>query len=67
MKINKLQERLRKERPMTTISLSMLEEVVEDLKRIIPALGFSDYQALIRAYIGQGVRADLKRLESSSE
>jgi hypothetical protein len=43
----------------------MPEDVVEDLKRIAPQLGFSGYQPLVRAYIGQGLREDLERLESS--
>jgi len=30
---------------------------------IAPQLGFSGYQPLIRAYIGQGLRQDLARLE----
>lgn len=63
MKINKLKQRLRKDRPMTNISLRIPEDVVEELKRIAPVLGFSGYQPLIRAYIGQGLRADLARLE----
>ena len=50
---------------MTMISLRMPEDVVEDLKRIAPLLGFSGYQPLIRAYVGQGLRADLARLESN--
>ena len=41
------------------------EDVVEDLKRIAPQLDFSGYQALMRAYIGQGLRQDLARLEDS--
>lgn len=49
------------------ISLRIPEDVVEDLKRIAPLLGFSGYQPLIRAYIGQGLRADLGRLEGSVE
>jgi methyl coenzyme M reductase subunit C-like uncharacterized protein (methanogenesis marker protein 7) len=65
MKINKLKQRLRKDRPMTMISLRMPEDVVDDLKRIAPLLGFSGYQPLIRAYIGQGLRTDLARLESN--
>lgn len=65
MKINKLKQRLRKDRPMTMISLRIPEDVVEDLKRIAPTLGFSGYQPLIRAYIGQGLRADLARLETN--
>lgn len=67
MKINELRQRLNKNRPMATISLRMPEDVVEDLKRIAPVLGFSGYQPLIRAYVGQGLRADLERLEQKSE
>lgn len=48
---------------MTTISIRMPEDVVEDLKRVAPVLGFSGYQPLIRAYIGQGLRQDLERLD----
>lgn len=60
MKINKLKERLRKDRPMITIELRVPVDVVEDLKNIAPHLGFSDYQSLVRAYIGQGLRADIE-------
>ncbi len=67
MKTNKLKERLQKDRPMTMISLRMPEDVVEDLKRIAPLLGFSGYQPLMRAYIGQRLRVDLERLEGSVE
>ena len=64
MKIDKLRQRLRPNRPMTAISIRMPVDVVDDLKRIAPLLGFSGYQPLIRAYIGQGLRVDLERLES---
>ncbi len=47
---------------MTTISLRIPEDVVDELKDIAPRLGFSGYQPLIRAYVGQGMRADLERL-----
>jgi hypothetical protein len=67
MKINKLKRRLQKDRPMTMISLRIPEDVVEDLKRIAPLLGFSGYQPLIRAYIGQGLRTDIEQLEGSVE
>ena len=50
---------------MVTISLRMPEDVLHDLKRIAPLLGFSGYQPLMRAYIGQGLRSDLERLDSS--
>lgn len=36
--------------------------VIDDLKRVAPLLGYSGYQPLMRAYIGQGLRADLARL-----
>ena len=67
MKINKLEQRLQKDRPMTMVSLRIPEDVLEDLKRIAPMLGFAGYQALIKAYIGQGLRADLERLEGGIE
>lgn len=52
---------------MTMISLRIPDDIIEDLKRIAPLLGFSGYQPLIRAYIGQGLRVDLERLEGSVE
>ena len=67
MKTNKIVQRLQKDRPMTMVSIRIPEDVIEDLKRVAPMLGFSGYQALIKAYIGQGLRADLERLESSVE
>jgi len=50
---------------MTIISIRLPEDVIEDLKEIAPSLGFGGYQPLIRAYIGQGLRKDLDRLENS--
>jgi len=50
---------------MTVISIRIPADVIEDLKEIAPSLGFSGYQPLIRAYIGQGLRKDQARLESS--
>jgi hypothetical protein len=61
----RIKKRLRKDRTMTTISMRLPEDVIEDLKEIAPALGFSGYQPLIRAYIGQGLRKDLARMEKS--
>ena len=49
---------------MTTISMRVPEDVIDDLKEVAPKLGFSGYQPLMRAYIGQGLRKDLARLES---
>jgi hypothetical protein len=67
MKTNKIVQRLQKDRPMTMVSIRIPDDVIEDLKRVAPMLGFSGYQALIKAYIGQGLRTDLQRLESSVE
>ena len=66
MKFEALKKRLDKNRPMTTITIRMPEDVIEDLKRIAPLLGFSGYQPLARTYIGQGLRADLERLEADT-
>ena len=49
---------------MTSITIRMPKDVLEDLKRVAPLLGFSGYQPLIRAYIGQGLRVDLERFQS---
>jgi hypothetical protein len=64
MKIDALKQRLDRNRPMTSVTIRIPEDVVEDLKRVAPLLGFSGYQPLIRAYIGQGLRVDLERFES---
>ena len=65
MKAQQLRDRLQKDRPMATISIRMPEDVVEDLKRVAPVLGFSRYQPFIRTYIGQGLRKDLERLDQN--
>lgn len=65
MNSNDLKKRLGKERAMTSITLRVPQDVVDDLKRISPQLGFSGYQPLIRAYVGQGLRQDLAKLEGS--
>jgi predicted transcriptional regulator len=51
---------------MTTISIRIPDDVIEDLKELAPAFGFSGYQPLIRAYIGQGMRRHEVELENSS-
>jgi metal-responsive CopG/Arc/MetJ family transcriptional regulator len=61
----RINRRLKKGRQMTVISIRMPEDVIEELKEIAPALGFSGYQPLIRAYVGQGLRKDQARMENS--
>lgn len=66
MKVDKLKKRLQKDRPMVTITLRLPEDVVDDLKRVAPFKDVSSYQALIRAYVGQGLREDMVAMESLS-
>jgi len=66
MKIEKLKKRLDRNRPMTAVTLRMPADVIDDLKRIAPLLGFSGYQPLIRSYVGQGLRHDLERLDNDT-
>lgn len=61
-----IMRRLRKNRAMSSVTLRMPEDVVEDLKRVAPTLGFAGYQPLIRTYIGKGLRIDLARLDEGS-
>lgn len=59
--MEELRARLRKHRPARTICLELPEDVVDELEEVAALLGFSGYQPLIRAYIGQGLRQDLER------
>jgi len=61
----RLKQRLAKTRKMVTISMRVPEDVIEDLKEIAPTLGFSGYQPLMRAYIGQGLRKSQAEMEHS--
>lgn len=40
MKIETLKQRLDRNRPMTSVTIRIPEDVVEDLKRVAPLLGF---------------------------
>lgn len=61
----RIRQRLSKDRVMTTISLRVPQDVIDDLKQIAPTLGFSGYQPLMKAYIGQGLQKDMERLDGS--
>jgi len=67
MKISDIRKRLRPNRPMTSITLRIPDDIVDDLKQVAPLLGFSGYQPLIRAYVGQGLRRDLERLDRPAD
>lgn len=66
MKLDTIKRRLNPQRPMTPVTLRMPQDVVDDLKRVARLKGFPGYQALIRAYVGQGLRADLETFEESA-
>jgi hypothetical protein len=61
---DRIKRRMVPERPMVSISLRLPEDVIEELKEIAPGMGFSGYQPLIRAFIGQGLRDELARIEA---
>ena len=48
---------------MTTVTVNMSDTVLNDLKRVAPIFGFSNYQPLIQHYVNQGLRVDLERLK----
>ncbi|MDP1614035.1 MAG: hypothetical protein Q8M11_23470 [Sulfuritalea sp.] len=54
----RLKKRLVKDRPMTSITLRIPVDVVDSLKQIAPLKGYSGYQTLLKAYIGEGLRQD---------
>lgn len=65
----RMSERIRRNmaaagRPMRLISLRLPDGVIEDLKEVAPRLGFGGYQALIRAYISNGLRQHLAEREA---
>lgn len=54
----RIKRRLTKDRPMTSITVRMPEDVVQSLKALAPKTGHSGYQALLKKYIGEGLRRD---------
>jgi hypothetical protein len=55
---DRIQQRLDKERPMTTITLHIPVDVVNSLKEIATQRGFSGYQGLLKSYLSEGLRRD---------
>jgi hypothetical protein len=54
----KLKARMTRDREMTTITLRVPVDVVDSLKAIAPLKGMSGYQALLKAYVSDGLRRD---------
>jgi hypothetical protein len=66
MKIEDLQQRLRRDRGMVSVTLEIPADVLADLERLASLRGSSNAAALMRAYIGQELRQDLENLEPRS-
>ena len=60
----RIKRNMQTDKPMTLISLRLPDHVIEDLKEVAPSLGFGGYQALIRAYISNGLRKHLAEKEA---
>ncbi len=61
---DRTQRNMQPGKPMTLISLRLPDHVIDDLKEVAPTLGFGGYQALIRAYISNGLRQHLAERET---
>ena len=66
MKMATIKKRLAKSRPMVSVTLRMPEDVVTDLKRVAPLRGFSGYQSLVRAYVGETTETIQRLLAAST-
>lgn len=58
---DRIKQRLVKDRPMTSITLRIPVDVVDSLKELAPKAGHGGYQALLKSYIGEGLRRDEAR------
>jgi hypothetical protein len=54
----RIKTRLAKDRPMISITVRIPADMVKSMKEIAPQRGFSGYQALLKSYIGEGLRRD---------
>ena len=65
MKMNEgVKRNMQPDKPMTLVPPPLPDYVIEDLKEVAPSLGFGGYQALIRAYISNGLRKHLSEREA---
>lgn len=61
---DRIERNMQPDKPMTMISIRLPDHVIDDLKEVAPTLGFGGYQALIRAYISNGLRKHLAEREA---
>jgi hypothetical protein len=62
----RLQSRLKKDRPMTSITVRIPVDVVESMKAIAPQRGFTGYQTLLKSYLSEGLRRDETRFTATT-
>jgi len=67
MKIGRLKQRLRKNPSVVSMKIDLPRDVNNDLKKVLSLLGCTDCNTLLRAYVEQGLRADLERLGSTPD
>jgi len=58
---SRVRERLSKDCPMMTMTIQVPEDVLRDLGLVATRRGFESPDALVRAYVGQGLREDLAK------
>ena len=58
--LKRIQKCMVKDPPMALIRMRMLRHMIDELKEIASAKGFTGYQGLIRYYISQGARQDIE-------
>lgn len=58
---DRIKTRLAKDRPTATLTLEIPLDVLDSLAEIAPLRGFDNHQALLKAYIGEGLRHDEAR------
>lgn len=61
--LERISKRMVKDPPMSLISMRLPQHMIDELKEIAGAKGFSGYQGLIRYYISQGARKDLEEMD----
>lgn len=64
---DRLKTRLQKDRPMTSITIRMPVDAIESMKAIAPLKGFNGYQALLKAYVSEGLRRDEAQYLANTE
>ena len=62
--LTRITKRMVKDPPMELISMRLPRHMIDELKEIAVAKGFTGYQGLIRFYVSQGARKDLEEMDA---